>query len=46
MTRLINKKPEELTPEELEQYKRIGRFRKPQARWELWRTLRSLDPQS
>jgi 4-carboxymuconolactone decarboxylase len=29
MTRLINKKPEEMTSEELEQYKRIGRFRKP-----------------
>ena len=32
MTRLINKKPEELTPEELEQHNRIGKFRKPQAR--------------
>jgi len=29
MTRQIIKPPEEMTPEQLEQYKRIGRFRKP-----------------
>ena len=29
MTRLINKKPEELTPEQRAQYERVGKFRKP-----------------
>ncbi|MEW6187011.1 MAG: carboxymuconolactone decarboxylase family protein [Thermodesulfobacteriota bacterium] len=29
MSRLINKKTEEMTPEEFEQYKRVGKFRKP-----------------
>jgi len=29
MTRLINKKPEELTSEQRQQYERVGKFRKP-----------------